>query len=95
MRQSSGGDVFPAVRLPSVPQCLPGGVRQREAGGADAFVPGREHGDWRESIRHRGGCHLGAGHVRKPVRAQLQRVLTVHQRGPGSVLTNGKDLCFI
>lgn len=91
VRQFGGGDVFPAARLPAVLKCLPGRVRERETGSAYAFVPGREHGNRGKSVRHRRGGHLGVGHVRQPVRTQLQRFLTLHQRGLGSFLTNGKS----
>ena len=91
--RSGGGDVFPPARLPAVLKCLPGGVRERQTGSAYAFVPGRERRNRRESVRHRSGCHVGVGHVRQPVRAQLQRFLTLHQRGLGSFLANGKNKC--
>lgn len=86
------GDVFPPARLPAVLKCLPGGVRGRQTGSAYAFVPRREHRNRRKSFRHGGGGHLRPGHVRQPVRAQLQRFLTVHQRGFGSFFTNGKNI---
>lgn len=91
MRQFGGGDVFPPTRLPAVPKCLPGGVRERETGSAYAFVPRREHRNRGKSVSHRSGSHVGVGHVRQSVRTQLQRFLTLHQRGLGSFLTNGKN----
>lgn len=94
VRQFGGGDVFPPARLPAVLKCLPGGVWERETGSAYAFVPGREHRNRGKSVGHRSGGHLGVGHVRQPVRTQLQRFLTLHQRGFGSFLTNGKNKCF-
>lgn len=91
VRQFGGGDVFPPTRLPAVPKCLPGGVRERETGSAYAFVPRREHRNRGKSVSHRSGSHVGVGHVRQSVRTQLQRFLTLHQRGLGSFLTNGKN----
>ena len=95
VRQFGGGDVFPPARLPAVLECLPGGVRERETGSAYVFVPGREHRTRGKSVRHRSSGQLGVRHVRQPVRTQLQRFLTLHQRGLGSFLTNGKNYyCF-
>lgn len=93
VRQFGGGDVFPPTRLPAVPKCLPGSVRERETGSANTFVPGREHRNRWKSVSHCCGSHVGVGHVRQSVRTQLQRFLTVHQRGLGSFLTNGKNNC--
>lgn len=95
VRQFGGGDVFPPTRLPAVPKCLPGGVRERETGSAYAFVPGREHRNRGKSVSHRSGSHVGVGHVRQSVRTQLQRFLTLYQRGLGSFLTNGKNKCVL
>lgn len=88
---AAGGHVFPPARLPAVPECLPGRLRERQTRSAYAVVPRSEHRDRRESFGHGGGGgYVRVGHVRQPVRAQLQRLLAIHQRGSGSLLTNGK-----
>lgn len=91
-KELCSGDVFPPARVPAVLKCLPGGLRERKTGSAYAFVPGREHRDRGKSVSHCSGCHVSVGHVRQPVRTQLQRFLTLHQRGLGSFLTNGKNM---
>lgn len=93
--RDNGGDVFPPARLPAVLKCLPGGVRERETGSAYAFIPGREQRNRWKSVRHRSSRDIGVRHVRQPVCTQLQRFFTVHQRGLGPFLANGKNACFV